>query len=260
MLEAAAFAQAEAVIAYGSDTTTGDIRRRVPATARFLAYGHKLSFGVIGREVLTTAGAEQIAAQAAYGVSVFDQQGCVSPHVLYAERGGEVSPEEFATLLAHSMARVHETMPRGMLSLAESTAIRHLRGAYECRQLADERVLLLCSEPGTAWTVIYEETTTFTPSCLNRTVRVLPVDDIQEIAAQIEPIQAYLQTAGVALAPARQVAFAEVLGRLGVSRLCRLERMPWPQLTWHHDGRCTLLELLRWTDIEGDPNDAIPAR
>lgn len=258
-LEAAAFAQADAVIAYGSDATIRDIQRRVPLAARFLAYGHKLSFGVIGREVLTTEGATRIASQAAYGVSVFDQQGCVSPHVLYVERGGAVSPREFATLLAHSMARVHETMPRGVLSLAESTAIRHLRGAYEFRQLADDSVLLLCSEPGTAWTVIYEETTSFTPSCLNRTVRVLPVDDIQEIAAQLEPIQAYLQTVGVALAPARQQTFAEVLGRLGVSRLCRLERMPWPQLTWHHDGRCVLLDLLRWTDFEGDPNDAIPA-
>jgi hypothetical protein len=28
--------------------------------------------------------------------------------------------------------------------------------------------------------------------------------------------------------------------------------MPWPTMTWHHDGHCNLLDLVRWTDIEGD--------
>ena len=81
--------------------TTRDIQRRVPPEVRFLAYGHKLSFGVIGREMLTAEQAAQLVRQAAYGVSVFDQQGCVSPHLLYVERGGAgVAQREFADLLA----------------------------------------------------------------------------------------------------------------------------------------------------------------
>lgn len=254
-LEAAAFAQAEAVIAYGSEATTRDIQRRVPVATPCLAYSHKLSFGVIGREALSSpAQARQTAEQAAYGVSVFDQQGCVSPHLLYAERGGAVSPQEFASLLAQGMATVHTTLPRGPLPLEDSTAIRHVRGAYEFRQYNDDTVMLLCSEPGTAWTVIYEDETAFAPSCLNRTIRVHPVDDIADIPARLLPVRAYLQTAGVALAPARRQALAETLGRLGVTRISALDRMPWPGLTWHHDGRCNLLDLVRWTDIEGEPD------
>jgi hypothetical protein len=254
-LEAAAFHSAEAVIAYGSETTTRDIQRRIPSEARWLPYSHKLSFGVVGREVLdNTAQAAHIARQAAYGVSVFDQQGCVSPHLLYVERGGAVAPREFAALLAQAMAAVQEELPRGPLPLEDSTAIRHLRGVYEFRQLADDNVLLLCSEPGTAWTVIYEDTPDFSPSCLNRTVRVQPVHDIADIAAHLEPVRAYLQTAGVALSPQRRHALAEPLGRLGVTRISALDRMPWPRLTWHHDGRCNLLDLVRWTDIEDAPD------
>jgi Acyl-CoA reductase (LuxC) len=250
-LEAAAFAPAEAVIAYGSEATTRDIQRRIPPQARFLAYSHKLSFGVIGRETLSSAEqATQTARHAAYGISVFDQQGCVSPHLLYVERGGTVSPQEFAALLAQGMAAVHAEWPRGTLPLEDSTAIRHLRGTYEFRQLSNDEVLLFSSEPGTAWTVIYEDTLTFTPSCLNRTVRVHPVDDITDVVARLEPVRAYLQTAGVALSPPRRQALAETLGRLGVTRVSTLDRMPWPRLTWHHDGRCNLLDLVRWTDIE----------
>jgi hypothetical protein len=215
-----------------------------------LAYGHKLSFGIIGREMLHPDQAQQTARQAAYGVSVFDQQGCVSPQLLFVEGGAEVSPRAFAALLAEAMAAVHAELPRGPLPLADSTAIRHLRGSYEFRALADDRVELLCSEPGTAWTVIYEEEAPFTASCLNRTVRVHAVADIADIPARLAPVRAYLQTAGVALSALRLQPLAEALGRLGVSRLCSLERMPWPALSWHHDGRCNLLDLVRWTDIE----------
>lgn len=250
-LETVAFGHAEAVVAYGSETTISEIQCRVPAATRFLAYGHKLSFGVVGRESLSAEQAVQTARQAAYGVSVFDQQGCVSPHLLYVERGGDVSPQAFATLLAEGMAAMHAELPRGPLPLADSTAIRHLRGTYECRQLADDRVMLLCSEPGTAWTVIYETDAPFTASCLNRTVRVHPVDDVEDIPARLIPVRSYLQTAGVALPEPRLRELAEALGRLGVTRLCSLDRMPWPTMTWHHDGRGNLLDLLRWVDIEG---------
>jgi hypothetical protein len=253
-LEAAAFAHAEAVIAYGSEAAIQDIQRRVPPATRFLAYGHKLSFGIIGREMLRPDQAARTAQQAAYSVSVFDQQGCVSPQLLYVERGGEVSPRAFAELLAEAMMTVQAELPRGPLPLADSTAIRHLRGSYEFRALADDRVQLLCSEPGTAWTVIYEEEAPFTASCLNRTVRVHPVADIADIPARLAPLRAYLQTAGVALQASRQQPLAEALGRLGVTRLCALDRMPWPTLSWHHDGRSNLLDLVRWTDIEADAN------
>lgn len=252
-LETAAFRRSDAVIAYGSDVAIRAIQELVPPESRFLGYGHKLSFGMIGREYLSAGEADHMAQQAAYGVSVFDQQGCVSPQLLYVERGGEVSPKAFATMLAREMAAVHREMPRGPLPLEESTAIRHLRGTYEFRELANDRVQLHCSEPGTAWTVIYEEDEPFTPSCLNRTVRVHPVDDLQQdVPVRLKPVRAYLQTAGVAISAARLPALAEALGHLGVTRLSSLEQMPWPPMTWHHDGRCNLLELVRWTDIEGD--------
>lgn len=252
-LETAAFRHSDAVIAYGSDVAIKAVQELVPPESRFLGYGHKLSFGMIGRECLSAREADHLAQQAAYGVSVFDQQGCVSPHLLYAERGGEVSPKAFAAMLAREMAAVHREMPRGPLPLADSTAIRHLRGTYEFRALTDDRIQLHGSEPGTAWTVIYEEDEPFTASCLNRTVRVHPVDDLQQdVPIRLEPVRAYLQTAGVAISAARLPALAEALGRLGVTRLSSLEQMPWPAMTWHHDGRCNLLDLVRWTDIEGD--------
>jgi acyl-CoA reductase LuxC len=245
-LEQVAFGRAEAVIAYGGEAAIAAVRAAVPPTARFVAYGHKLSFGAIGREWLTPARAPDAARRAGYDLAKYDQQGCLSPHLFYVERGGEVSPRDFAALLADTLGEYQQVMPRGRISLAEAAAIRELRAAYELRPDA----ALFESDANTAWTVAYDESSDFEASCLNRTIRARPVDDLLTVAELARPYRAYLQTVGLALDPPRLEQLATSLGRLGADRICPLGRMPDPSPAWHHDGRFNLLDLVRWTDLE----------
>jgi len=249
-LEAVAFGEADAVIAYGSEATINSIRARVGPGTRFVAYNHKLSFGVIGREALAPEQVAETAARAAYDVAKYDQQGCLSPHLFYVERGGATTPRAFAAALAGAMAAAELAMPRGRLTLDEAAAIREARTSSEVRALDDDGVEVHASAGGTAWTVIYDEDATFVASCLNRTVRVKPVDDALDVPALLGPVQRYLQTAGVALPEPRLLALADRLGRLGLDRVCPLGQMPDPSPGWHHDGRYNVLDLLRWTDVE----------
>jgi hypothetical protein len=249
-LEQVAFGRADAVIAYGSEAAISSVRARVPPGTRLVTYGHKLSFGVVGREAL---GREQLldtAARAAYDLAKYDQQGCLSPHLFYVERGGEASSREFAAALAGALAQAERGMPRGRLTLEETTAIRELRAAAEFQALVGGETDLHTSADGTAWTVIHDADPAFSASCLNRAIRVKPVDDVAEVPALIAPVQRYLQTAGVALPDERLLALAEQLGRLGLDRVCPLGQMPDPSPGWHHDGRYNVLDLLRWTDVE----------
>lgn len=246
-LEEAAFARAEAVIAYGSEETLAQLRRRVPPATRFLSYGHRLSFGFIGREALTRAGAAAVASHAAADVATFDQQGCVSPHLFYVEAGGELSPRDFAATLAAALQDAERRLPRGRVSLGTSAAIQTVR---DMADLTGGQVW--ASPSGTSWTVIYEDDPAFAPSCLNRTVRVKPVADLAGLPRLLAPVAPYLQTAGVAMSAERLPALAARLGSLGISRLCPLGRMPFPPFAWHHDGRGNLLDLVRFTDIEPD--------
>src|SRR5207245_1030234 len=160
-----AFGQAEAVIAYGSERAIQQIRGRVPPTVRFVPYGHKLSFGAIGREALESERCADTVDRAAYDVAKYDQQGCLSPHLFYVE----------------------------------------------------------------------------------------PIDDlVADVPRLARDVRRYLQTCGVAANARRVRALAEGLGRLGLDRVCPLGRMGDVAPNWHHDGRFTLLELLRWTDLEPD--------
>jgi len=178
-------------------------------------------------------------------VAAFDQQGCVSPHLVYVEEGGPVSPRDLAAALARALEDLERRLPRGRIPLGASAAIQNVRDVAE---LSGAEVWV--SPGGTAWTVIYEVDATFTPSCLNRTVRVKPVADLTELPPLLAPIAPYLQTAGVAVPEHRLPTLAAALGRLGVSRLCPLGQMAFPAFAWHHDGRGNLIDLVRFTDIE----------
>ena len=56
------------------------IRQRLPARARFLGYGHRVSFGFIANGVLSGLHARRVAARAAADIAAWNQLGCLSPH------------------------------------------------------------------------------------------------------------------------------------------------------------------------------------
>lgn len=249
-IEKLAFGASDAVIVYGSDHSVGEVRKRVLPGTTFIPYGHKLSFGVIGREALSNERVKETATSAATDASALDQQGCVSPHVFYVEEGGEVSPKEFSGHLAEAMEAFNKQIPRGRLTPDESAHINQLRGSYEFRGFADEDIALHASSPGTSWTVIYEADQTFVPSCLNRTIRVKPVEDVMDVVKLVTPVKTYLQTMGAGLPREQLMRLAEKMGKLGMDRIAPLGRMTAPSVFWRHDGRFNLLGLIRWTDIE----------
>jgi hypothetical protein len=232
-LTEAALAEADTVIAYGDDETIAAIRRMIRPDARFLGYGHKLSFAVIAREAMTKENLPKLAQAAAFDASVYDQQGCLSPHVFYVEEGGQRDPREFAAALDDAMAAYQARVPRGQLSVEEAVQIAQLRGAYEFRSATDKTIALWPGRVG--WLVIYEEDPTFTPSCLNRVVFVKPVERLERVPELVRRLVPHLSTVGIApMDEKTTVRLAEDLKRLGVSRICPVGQMQRPPLSWQH--------------------------
>ena len=101
------------------------------------------------------------------------------------------------------------------------------------------------------WSVVYSDVALpLSPSPLNRNLLVIAVDALQEVAPLIEPQRMYLQTVGLAASPEELLPLSEQLGAVGVTRICALGAMTSPQAGWHHDGRFSLLDLVRMVDIE----------
>ena len=119
-LEDALFAEAECITATGGDAAIATIRQRVPHGRRFVGYGHRVSFGYVTREKLTALSAKRVAAEATRDICAWDQLGCLSPHVIFAETGSALTPDVFAEILAGQLAAHEAVAPRGPLSLEES--------------------------------------------------------------------------------------------------------------------------------------------
>ncbi len=250
VLEDALFAEADCITATGSDETLADIRRRLPGRTRFLGYGHRVSFGYVTHEALSGAGARELAAHAAQDVAAWDQHGCLSPHVLYVEHGGSVSAEGFAGLLAEALARRETSEPRRVLTVHEAAVITSKRGFYLIRADASLETKLWHSADSTAWTVVYEADPLFQLSCLNRFIYVKGVSDLTQALQGAERVRGRVSTVGLAASEAKAGELAAQLSRWGVTRVCPLGRMQHPPLTWRHDGRPSLGDLVTWTNWE----------
>jgi hypothetical protein len=248
-IESPLFAEADCVTATGSDETLDAIRKRLHARTRFLGYGHRVSFGYITADALGRFEAKKTMAAAANDVISWNQLGCLSPHVFYIEHG-VVNAEKFGELLAAELAAVEAVEPRGVISTEESAAISSQRSIYEIRSAGSMGTKLWKSEGSTAWTVVYEADPQFQVSCLNRFIYVKPVASLAEALRAADIVHGKVSTVSLGASAERAQELATELARWGVTRVCRVGQMQNPPLTWRHDGRPSLGDLVTWTDWE----------
>jgi hypothetical protein len=250
-LEKTLFAEADCVTATGDDETLAVIRAQLPVKTRFLGHGHRVSFGYVAGEVLYGSRAKKIVVAAADDVVAWNQLGCLSPHVIYVQLGGEIAPEHFAQMLADELDKREASEPRGELPAEHAAVIASRRGIYEVRAAHSPGTTQhWCSKDSTAWTVIYEADSRFQISCLNRFIYVKGVADLTAALQGADDIRGKVSTIGIASPEEKSNEIATQLARWGATRICLLGQMQNPPLTWRHDGRPSLGDLVTWTDLE----------
>ncbi|MBE0542879.1 MAG: hypothetical protein IH623_16130 [Verrucomicrobia bacterium] len=249
-LEEVLFAHADCLTVTGSDETLAAIRARLPLKTRFVGYGHRVSFGFLAGEALAGFSVSKVVSQVADDIVAWNQLGCLSPHVIYVQTGGGASAEHFAESLADELARREVDEPRGELPAAHAATIASRRAIYEVRAAHSPETRMWHSRDSTAWTVVYEADPRFQTSCLHRFVYVKPVKDLGEALRHADAVRGQVSTVGLAAPEHIAKDLAVQLARWGVPRVCPVGRMQQPPLTWRHDGRPALGDLVTWTDVE----------
>lgn len=241
--------QADVVVAYGGNKTLNAIQQQLPVTTRFLPHGHKISFGLVAHSALNSRQGADLARRVAYDVMRYDQAGCYSPQMLFVERGGKVSPDEFAAYIAHELSALQRKHPRSARDLDEINSLAAWRNGEEMRALAGDRTLY--GDPGDSWSVVsVAQAEGLAPSALGRTLKVVSVDSLDEAIGLVTAQRHFLQTAAVAAAPEALFRLSGLLGKVGVTRVTAFGNMTSPEAGWHHDGRFSLLDLVTITEIE----------
>lgn len=239
----------EVVVGYGNNTSLESISRRLPVTTRFIGYGHKISFGVISKSSLQVDKINQIVTDAAYDVMRFDQHGCYSPQVIFVQHGGKTSPKDFSEMLAGELIQLEKRYPRRELSVEESASFAQWKHSEELIGLSKENHTLYTDSKG-KWAVVYDDSEEALNTTLNRSVKIVAFDFIDEVSERIKPIRNFLQTVGIACTPEELFDWAVILSAAGVTRFSSLGKMTFLEPGWHHDGRFNLLDLVNFVDID----------
>jgi hypothetical protein len=118
------------------------------------------------------------------------------------------------------------------------------------RASADKNTRVWSSADSTAWTIVFEGDPEFQISCLNRFVFVKAVADVRAVLVAAARVHGYVSTVGLSAPVHRAQEIATAFATEGVSRICRLGKMQDPPLSWRHDGRPSLGDLVTWSDFE----------
>jgi len=231
--------RADAVVAFGSDTTMKGLRALLRWNQKFIPHGHAVSLLWLADPNRLT---HRAARACAVDILTYDQLGCLSPQAIYVPPG-----TDFAALgrkLAHALEahwRGLKKKPARPLSVAARIA--------EARDLAlalGHRVWLP-PKNHLGWTLIHDPDPAFRPSPLHGVIYLRQAAE-SHLPTALASVAGRISTVGSAGRMSSRVERAFL--NLGVSRFCAAGRMQFPPLTWHHDGRSSLSDLVTWIDGE----------
>lgn len=245
----AAFLTAPCVVASGSDETIQSIANHLRPTQRFVGYGHRVSFAVLGPEATLEKNLARIASGIALDVALWDQLGCLSPSGVYFLNDDLDLADRLANAIAQALRKAEGEWPRGRIASETAAQIAQERAEAEMRSAAGSPVRVYSSS-GTSWTVIREADTAPRKNPLHRFLRVHPVHDITQLKQVLLPFAPHLAAVALDGFGAQTAAVARLLAELGASRICPPGAMQSPPLAWHHDNRGVLTPLARFTDLE----------
>ncbi len=231
--------EADVVIAFGSDATMASLRAQTRWDQKFIAHGHAVSLLWVEKPDRLTP---QLARNCAIDILTYDQLGCLSPQAVYVPRGTNITAlgQMLASALEQQWSK-SESKPARPLSIAA-----RISEARDVAHALGHRVWLP-SVKHLGWTIIHDPDPTFQPSPLHGVIYLRQVAE-SKLSTALAPVAGRISTVGIAgeISSRLQNLFLS----LGVSRFCPAGHMQYPPLTWHHEGRPVLADLVTWIDAE----------
>lgn len=206
--------------------------------AEDVVFGPKNSLVIIGKNSFEENDLPDLAFKLALDISRFEQRACTSPHTVFIESGGKISPRGWAQALSIGMEKALKRIPKMPVTADEAYSMVEIRSQYH---LTGE----VFSSKGTEWTVIFSDEKGLAEPYSSRVVFVRPVDDIYDTLDFIDPS---LQTLGLCLDPNRKTDFAVKAAARGIERITNIGMMHMYDHPW--DGLFPMSRLVRFVSME----------
>jgi hypothetical protein len=153
----------------------------------------------------------------------------------------------FGEKVAKALRRVGKELPT---NLREGEKVSLVQFRFTCEMMGAQ---VLAAEDGTWAVAIWgdENLTAWQKvSCAARVVHIVAAKSLDEIFESLKPFGKFLQGVAVAMDETKAEEVAEILGRLGATRICPVGQLQVPPIEWSQDGKHLVSELVRWCDFE----------
>jgi len=232
-------AVSDVVVAFGGPESLRAIRAQTPPDGRFVPFGHRTSAGYIARESLVdTERARACALGAIRDALLYDGEGCLSLHVLFVERDGDVSIDRFVALAREALEATALEFPAGSDELSPPTSIARNAARFRASQRGGAVIagaaqgLLLIDPP-------QEEL----PPLVPRALALYPVGGADEALGFLR--RHALPLVGFATNDAGRADILGLAVASGASQIARLGTLQAPSLAGEHGGVGRILPFVR---------------
>lgn len=231
----------DGIVVWGGEQAVRAYRSDLPARTRFVVFGPKLSLSMITEKGLSERGRENLAKDLAMEMSIWDQNACTAPQICYVQ--GKENAYQLGEALANELEAIQPEIPTGAVDINTAVEIRKLRTLFEVNQLVGKSGFWSSGEDLT-WSVFVDEDIDLQPSPLNRTIRVVAYEDLNQVVDQIRSYRGYVQTVGLECGTAERIGLASELAKFGVIRIVGLGQMAGGEIDDPHDGAYDLPQLV----------------
>ncbi|GAU08222.1 acyl-CoA reductase [Desulfoplanes formicivorans] len=238
----------DGILLFGGEEAVREYAAITSPTTRLLAFGPKLSWGLI-RKGLKKDDLQQAIEGFAMDTALWEQKACTSCQNLFVE--GRDLAHQVAHGLHQELQRLADTLPQAGMDLDEGVDIRKAR-EQAFWDVFKGRGLLL---EGRTHSVILREGTGVIPSPLNRTIYVNTVENWKDVLKGNMPSMTdHMSTVGLAVPESLLEDTLQGLEPLGIPRFCRPGTMGvGVDAGAPHDGSYLILGLVKMLSKEDLP-------
>jgi hypothetical protein len=238
-------ADADVVVAFGTDAALRDIRAALRADARFVPFGHRASVGFVDADAVPPRARGALLEAIAADALLYDGDGCLSLHALFVA-GEPAGVARFAADLAVAFERVAVEFPAGDADPARAAAVAAFRNLSTFRA-AGGRGAVYAPVLADA-TIAFDPPRDAPPPFLPRVLPVFPVTDPAEAIGYLRAHRLPVEALG--LREPRAPGALTMAEAIGAVRIARLGEMQAPPVGGHHGGAPRIADFVRWIDQE----------
>ncbi len=246
-IEALVKKSCDGILLFGGEESVLRYKNGLSAKAEILAFGPKLSFGLVLKG-LSDDELREAAGGFARDIVLWEQRACTSCQNIFVE--DDPTTASFSQYLAEALEEEAQRFPQPALGVDTAVELRKEREQQKWREFKGEAWLL--EGQGAGHSIIVQRSVEMADSPLHRTVYLNLITDWRELlSGNLGKMRYYLSTVGIAGSEQLQQV-AEAFIQAGMPRVVAPGMMSSgrdPQAP--HDGRMMVPQLVRLVSSEG---------